>query len=634
MASAAYSEDLTCPVCRTVFADPVTLLCGHSFCRECIAGRPSPQCPQCETAVPTLCGLPTSVTLKRLAEKMKEENGRDRAEHEEKLKLFCVTDQQLACIICRDAETHDGHKFKPIKEAAASLRRELEGGMEGLRSDIVATESLAHTQRAEMTKTTEMSQQLATQIHRQFEEMHQFLRKREDEVKNELRCKEEDAVERMRESLDAMETALSQSRELEGELTSVLQIEDSEGLLRSWTEGNSRAAPGRLFRPRANDLEVVNTSLSLGPYESHLQFFVWREMLQVIQPRAELLSLTTNRADITVSDDGRSLFCTPKSEQAPSGHSSAFGTNVRSRRISAFVQTTTLSFGSTAGSAFNSGSTAGSSFNSGSTAGSSFNCGSTAGSSFNCGSTAGSLFNCGSTAGSAFNSGSTAGLSFNSGSTAGSSFNCGSTAGSLFNCGSTAGSAFNSGSTAGSSFNSGSTAGSSFNCGSTAGSLFNCGSTAGSAFNSGSTAGSAFNSGSTAGSLFNSGSTAGSGQTTASSIISHVFNEFTSGQHYWETEVGLRDYWALGIKDYFLNYDGQKYSTCSPKATTELALGARPRKIGIYLNCSSKKLSFYDADNMTHIATLSADLMSTPLSAQFNIRVAAPDRNPLTVCWY
>ncbi|KAK9515988.1 hypothetical protein VZT92_026583 [Zoarces viviparus] len=337
-------------------------------------------------------------------------------------------------------------------------------------------------------------------------------------------------------------------------------------------------------------------------------------MLQVIQPRAELLSLTTNRADITVSDDGRSLFCTPKSEQAPSGHSSAFGTNVRSRRISAFVQTTTLSFGSTAGSAFNSGSTAGSSFN--------------------CGSTAGSAFNCGSTAGSAFNSGSTAGSAFNSGSTAGSSFNCGSTAGSAFNCGSTAGSAFNSGSTAGSAFNSGSTAGSAFNSGSTAGSLFNSGSTAGSRFNSGSTAGSRFNSGSTAGSAFNSGSTAGSGQTTASSIISHVFNEFTSGQHYWETEVGLRDYWALGIKDYFLNYDGQKYSTCSPKATTELALGARPRKIGIYLNCSSKKLSFYDADNMTHIDTLSAGLMSTPLSAQFNIRVAAPDRNPLTVCWY
>ncbi|KAK9515806.1 hypothetical protein VZT92_026421 [Zoarces viviparus] len=218
--------------------------------------------------------------------------------------------------------------------------------------------------------------------------------------------------------------------------------------------------------------------------------FVWKEMLQVIQPRAELLSLTTNRADITVSDDGRSLFCTPKSEHAPSGHSSAFGTNVRSVRIPAFIYPATFGQHTT------------------------------------------------------------------------------------------------------------------------------------------------LNLSSTAGSEFNFGLTAGSGQTAASSIISHVFNEFTSGQHYWETEVGLRDYWALGIKDYFLNYDGQKYSTCSPKATTELALGARPRKIGIYLNCSSKKLSFYDADNMTHIDTLSAGLMSTPLSAQFNIRVAAPDRNPLTVCWY
>ncbi|XP_075951525.1 uncharacterized protein LOC142954420 [Anarhichas minor] len=621
-----HSEDLTCPVCGTIFADPVTLLCGHSFCRECIAGGPSPQCPQCETAVPTLCGLPTSVTLKRLAEKMKKETGRDGAEvaklcpeHEENLKMFCVTDQQLACIICRDAERHDGHKFKPIKEAAASLRRELEGGMEGLRSDIVATESLAHTQRVEMTKTTEKSQQLATQIRRQFEEMHQFLRKREDEVKNELRCKEEDAVKRMRGSLDAMETALSQSRELEGELTSVLQIEDSEGLLRSWTEGNSRAAPERLFRPRANDLQVVNTSFSLGPYESHLQFFVWKEMLQVIQPRAELLSLTTNRADITVSDDGRSLFCTPKSEQAPSGHSYIFGTNVRSG------QNTGLNFGPTAGSEFKFGPTAGSGQNTGlnfgPTAGSEFKFGPTAGSGqntgLNFGSTAGSEFKFGPTAGSEFKFGPTAGSEFKFGPTAGSGQNTG------LNFGPTAGSEFKFGPTAGSGQNTG------LNFGSTAGSEFKFGPTAGSGQNTG------LNFGSTAGSGFNFSSTA-LGQTAASSIISHVFsvNEFTSGQHYWETEVGLRDYWALGIKDYFLNYDGQKYSTCSPKTTTELALGARPRKIGIYLNCSSKKLSFYDADNMTHIHTLRAGLMSTPLSAQFNIRVAAPDRNPLTVCWY
>lgn len=73
MASHLYSEDLTCSICLTIFTDPVTLLCGHSFCRTCITAvlNTQQQCPQCRTAVRTE-SLPTSHILKSLAEKAKE----------------------------------------------------------------------------------------------------------------------------------------------------------------------------------------------------------------------------------------------------------------------------------------------------------------------------------------------------------------------------------------------------------------------------------------------------------------------------------------------------------------------------------------------------------------------------------
>uniref|UniRef100_A0A7N6FHT1 Uncharacterized protein n=1 Tax=Anabas testudineus TaxID=64144 RepID=A0A7N6FHT1_ANATE len=433
MASVFYSEDLTCSICLTIFSDPVTLLCGHSFCRWCITDvlKTKPQCPHCQAAVSTegKC-LPTSHILKSLAEKAKEaeklkkEHGPHKLcpEHEEKLKLFCVTDQQLACMICRDGENHEGHKFKPIKEAAASLRKDLEMGIESLSGDIRATESLAKRQREEITKNKATSQQLMTQIHRQFEEMHQFLRKREDKIKNELKNKEEDAAEKMSKALKAMETALSECRKLEVKAASVLEIKEPDRFLKSWTEGNSMMTSEHLFRSRAIELQVVNTSLSLGPYESHLQFFMWKEMLQVIQPRAEQLSLKRNSACLTVSDDGRSL------------------------NWSDF--------------------------------------------------------------------------------------------------------------------------------------------------------------------------------------------EFSSGQHYWEIDVGSRDYWELGIKDFFLKRDGQTYSTCSGNIIRALTFTDRPRKIGIYLNCLSPKLSFYDADKMTHIYTMSTGLMVMPVSAYINISYRSPDPNPMTVCWY
>lgn len=34
------------------------------------------------------------------------------SDHQEKLKLFCETDQKLVCLICRDGEKHQGHKWR------------------------------------------------------------------------------------------------------------------------------------------------------------------------------------------------------------------------------------------------------------------------------------------------------------------------------------------------------------------------------------------------------------------------------------------------------------------------------------------------------------------------------------------
>uniref|UniRef100_A0A667XPC0 Uncharacterized protein n=1 Tax=Myripristis murdjan TaxID=586833 RepID=A0A667XPC0_9TELE len=268
MASASYMEDLTCSICLTIFTDPVSLLCGHSFCKECITISLSKkdQCPQCRTTVPIEEKyLPTSHILKSLVAQFL------CPEHEEKLKLFCETDQQLACVICRDGERHNGHKFKPIREAATPLRRELEKGMGHLSAEIHAIESLANMQREEITKIQVKSQQLMTQISTQFEEMHQFLRKREEEIKNELKEKEREAVEEMTEKFKAMDLALSKSRELQVKGTAALEISDSVKFLQSWTEVNNMLTPECLFRPRANDLGwfcVLNHCLYLLCFKS------------------------------------------------------------------------------------------------------------------------------------------------------------------------------------------------------------------------------------------------------------------------------------------------------------------------------------------------------------------------------
>uniref|UniRef100_A0A3P9I0P1 Tripartite motif containing 108 n=1 Tax=Oryzias latipes TaxID=8090 RepID=A0A3P9I0P1_ORYLA len=319
---------LNCPLCLTLFNSPVVLPCGHSFCSPCIteALGSQQQCPLCRSAVAAeeaKC-LPANLILKSLVEKaQREEQAAGMCpEHEEKFKLFCLTDLQLACIICRDGEKHEGHRFKPIKEAAQSLRTDLEIFLQSVAEDINVMEQLAKAQQENLRVTREKSEQLMVQIGRQFQEMHQFLRKREDEIKNELKCQEADGVEKMKEALTTMETALCQSKELESKAASVLKITDPEKFLRKWTEGGSTMTRESLFKSRTNTLQVVNRELCLEQHESHLQLFMWKEMLQMITPREERLTLKSSSPHVAVSDDGRSVFSGATSQKS---QASGFG---------------------------------------------------------------------------------------------------------------------------------------------------------------------------------------------------------------------------------------------------------------------------------------------------------------------
>ncbi|KAL7848902.1 hypothetical protein SRHO_G00205250 [Serrasalmus rhombeus] len=42
----------------------------------------------------------------------------------EKFKLFCLDDQQLACVVCRDSQVHTNHKFLPLLEVAPDVKNQ------------------------------------------------------------------------------------------------------------------------------------------------------------------------------------------------------------------------------------------------------------------------------------------------------------------------------------------------------------------------------------------------------------------------------------------------------------------------------------------------------------------------------
>ena len=71
------SPDLHCSVCTEVYQEPVTLACGHTFCRACAVQHfdgpakrcPDGRCPASANSQPA--ALPTAYALKNLTEALR-----------------------------------------------------------------------------------------------------------------------------------------------------------------------------------------------------------------------------------------------------------------------------------------------------------------------------------------------------------------------------------------------------------------------------------------------------------------------------------------------------------------------------------------------------------------------------------
>uniref|UniRef100_A0A4W3IV49 Zinc-binding protein A33-like n=1 Tax=Callorhinchus milii TaxID=7868 RepID=A0A4W3IV49_CALMI len=116
--SLSHQEDeLNCPICLDIFTDPVSLECGHNYCRFCITlcweKHAAQLCPECRQLIANK-NLKVNRTLVKMVEKAREFSlisthtgiKHQCEKHREEMKVFCQTDKKLLCLICRDAREH------------------------------------------------------------------------------------------------------------------------------------------------------------------------------------------------------------------------------------------------------------------------------------------------------------------------------------------------------------------------------------------------------------------------------------------------------------------------------------------------------------------------------------------------
>ncbi|XP_039374255.1 zinc finger protein RFP-like [Mauremys reevesii] len=236
-------EEATCPVCLEYFTEPVTVECGHNFCRACIAqcwegSDTATSCPQCRETVQQRNLRPNRQLTnmveitKRLSLQAAKGAGGDGVcgEHQETLKLFCEEDQTPICVVCDRSRAHRAHTVVPIQEAAQEYEERIQAHLKTLREEREKLLGLKATGERNCREYLKQTQTEKQKIVSEFQQLRQFLKEQERLLLAQLEKLDEEIVRIQNENVRKLSEQISHLSELISEMEGKCQKPASEFL--------------------------------------------------------------------------------------------------------------------------------------------------------------------------------------------------------------------------------------------------------------------------------------------------------------------------------------------------------------------------------------------------------------------
>ncbi|KAG8507260.1 E3 ubiquitin-protein ligase TRIM38 [Galemys pyrenaicus] len=266
-------EEASCSICLELMTEPVSINCGHSFCRQCIEDileKTNPVtssqqiflCPLCRTPFQRESLRPNK-QLENLTETIRElERESLCEEHGEQLHLFCEDDGQLICWRCERSPQHQSHVTALVKDICSGYKEKLKKAVAKLRSLQEQCKSQKQLTREQITEWEENIELRRQKIQSDFKNLHNFLHEEEKCFLWRLEKEKEHILRRLQ---DGEASLKKQSLELKNHILELEEKceESAHNLLQDVKDTLSRSLAVKLKTPKVLSLEpqtVCNVS--------------------------------------------------------------------------------------------------------------------------------------------------------------------------------------------------------------------------------------------------------------------------------------------------------------------------------------------------------------------------------------
>ncbi|KAL0985067.1 hypothetical protein UPYG_G00152470 [Umbra pygmaea] len=314
-------EDLTCPVCKDFFRDPVLLRCTHSFCKGCLEQSWKSQaqrCPVCRASCDGEAPISNRSLMSATESFLKEKNWRVPNPisnvplcnlHHLDFQLYCVKDEVPVCVEC--VTLHPTHELRTIKQVAPSCKDELNIKVNILEEKVETFKRM----KKKCTNTVEFLKSQAEQAERlikaEFERLRQVLNN-EEAVRLKALADEEDLKRRrMEERINSLTQDIKTLSELVQTVKREMGAEDLPFLQ------NFHALKEKAQWPREDRQNPSDALLSMAKHVGALGYSIWKSMQAHVACIPVVMDPNTASPWLFLSPDLASVRDSPERQSFP-----------------------------------------------------------------------------------------------------------------------------------------------------------------------------------------------------------------------------------------------------------------------------------------------------------------------------